>query len=102
MVLFLQTSKHSPDSCPIHNKTVNKIFKNYNAKLGALLKKHGMKMVGGWVLMPEHTTVMIFDVPDPNAMIKFMGEPEFMAWQSYQIVKTRPVATWEEVMKKLK
>jgi uncharacterized protein with GYD domain len=102
MVLFLQTAKHSPESCPMHNETVKKVFVNYNAKLGALSKKHGIKIVGGWAVTPEHTTVMIFDAPDPNAMMKFMGEPEAMTWQSYQVIKTRPVVAMAEVMKLLK
>jgi uncharacterized protein with GYD domain len=102
MVLFLQTAKHSPESCPMHNEIVKKIFVNYNAKLGALLNKHGIKLVGGWAITPEHTSVMIFDAQDPNAMMKLMVEPEVMAWQGYQIIKTRPIFAMEEVMKLLK
>jgi len=101
-MLFLQTAKHSPESCPRHNETVNKVFESFNANLGALLKKYGIKMVGGWALTQEHTMVMIFDAPDPNAMFNFMKDPETGAWQSYQIIKTRPVITMEAAMKMLK
>ena len=102
MVLFIQTAKHSPESCPRHNATMKKIYKNFNAKLGALTKKHGIKVVGGWAITQEHVTITIFEVPDPRSMIKFMSDPETSTWQSYQIIKTRPVVTLEEAMKMLK
>jgi uncharacterized protein with GYD domain len=81
---------------------MNKIFGDFNAKLGALSKKYGIKVVGGWAITQEHVIVMVFEAPDHTAMMKFMGDRETSAWQSHQIIKTRPVVTLEEAMKLLK
>lgn len=102
MVIFLQTAKHSPESCPRHNAEMKKIFGDFDAKLGVLLKKYGIKVVGSWTITQEHVTVTIFDAPDHTAMMKFMGDRETSEWQSHQIIKTRPVITFEEAMKLLK
>ena len=101
-MLYIQTAKHSPDSCPRHNAAMKKIYLDFNTKLGALLKKYGIKVVGSWVITQEHVSVMIFDAPDPTAMMKFMSDRETSDWQSHHIIKTRPVITIEEAMKLLK
>ena len=102
MVLFIQTAKHSPESCPRHNAAMKKVYDNFNAKMGTIFKKYGIKMVGRWAITQEHVMIMIFDVQDPGAMIKLMKDRETGDWQSHHIVKTRPLVTWEEAMKMLK
>lgn len=101
-MLFLQTARHSAESCPMHNEKVKKIMADLFAKMGPLSKKHGIKMVGGWASIPEHLTVMVYDAPSMEAMLKFSMEPEVMAWISHHTTETRPVMTIEEVMKLLK
>jgi uncharacterized protein with GYD domain len=102
MPLFLQTSKHSTESCPMHNEKIKKIYSDFMSKMGQLTNKHGIKVVGAWASMPEHLIVVVYDVPNPEAMLKFSMEPEVTEWLSYQTTENRPVKTMEEVMKLLK
>jgi hypothetical protein len=81
---------------------MNKIYMDFDAKLGTLTKKYGLKMVGSWAITQEHVTIMIIDAPDPGAMLKFMRDPGTSDWQSHHIIKTRPAVTLEEAMKMLK
>jgi uncharacterized protein with GYD domain len=86
----------------MHNEKVKKIYFGFVDKMGKLTKKHGIKVVGGWASMQEHLIVVVYDVPKPEAMLKFSMEPEVMEWLSYQTTETRPVKTIEEAMKILK
>ena len=86
----------------MHNETVKKTFKDFNENLQPLMQKYGIKIVGSWVSMPEHMTVIVYDVPNPDEMIKFMREPHIMGWQAYQTITNRPVSAFEDVMKMLK
>jgi len=68
MPLFLQTSRHSAESCPLHNEKVKKVFSSFNDKMGQLTKKHGIKVVGAWTSMPEHLIIVVYDVPNVKAL----------------------------------
>ena len=102
MPLFLQTATHSTESCPMHNEKAKKVFSDFMNKMGKLTKKHGIKVVGAWASMPEHLTVVVYDVPNAGAMLKFSMEPIVMEWLSYHTTENRPVKAVEEVMKLLK
>jgi len=101
-MLFLQTSKHAPESCPMHNEKTKKVLADFMAKMGQLAKKHGIKLVGSWTSMPEHLIVNVFDAPNMETLMKFLMEPEAMNWSAFNTTETRPVWTTEEAMKLLK
>jgi hypothetical protein len=86
----------------MHNEKVKKIVTDIMAKMGQLTKKHGIKVVGGWAAVPEHLSVMVFDAPSLEVILKFSMEPEVMAWMGYNTTETRPVMTLEETMKLMK
>lgn len=101
-MFFLQTARHTPESCPQHNEEARKVYNQFYSKLNDLMQKNGVKLVGGWVSTLEHLIVFVCDVQDPMAMMQFMREPEMMAWQSYQIMENRPVRMFDEAMTLLK
>jgi len=101
-MLFLQISKHSPESCPMHNEKAKKAAMDLMTKLGPLTKKHGIKLVGSWTSMPEHLIVNVYDAPNMETLMKLAMEPEAMIWSAYNTTETRPVMTIEETMKILK
>jgi hypothetical protein len=45
-------------------------------KLGGLEKKHGIKRVGVWTVIPEHLLVWVYEAPSSEALQKFSMEPE--------------------------
>ena len=102
MPLFLQTARHSTESCPMHNEKAKKANVDVMAKLEQLTKKHGIKVVGAWVSLPDHLLVMVYDAPNMEAMLKLQMEPEIMDWLGYNTTEFRPVITAEESMKLLK
>jgi len=86
----------------MHNEKVKKATVDLMAKMDQLLKKHGIKVVGGWHSAPDHFTVVVYDAPSMEALLKFSMEPEVRAYSSYHMTETRPVMTIEESMKLLK
>ena len=100
-MLFLQISKHAPESCPMHNEKVKKVTADLMAKMDQLTKKYEIKTVGGWNSMSDHSVVVVYDVPNFEALMKFSMEPEVTAWTGYNDIETKPVVTIEESMKLL-
>jgi len=101
-MLFLQISKHSIESCPMHNEIVSKVFKDSMAKMDQLLKKYGVKMVGGWAAMVEHTFAAVYEAPTMDALLKLASEPEMMKFNEYNMTELIPVMTLEESIKMMK
>ena len=58
MAIFLIVSRHSPENCPLNNEKMKTITLELPEKLGALEKKHGVKRIGAWTVIPEHLTVV--------------------------------------------
>ncbi len=98
-MLFLQTSKHAPESCPMHNEKAKKATVDLTAKMDELLKKYGIKIVGGWNAPSDHSVVVVYDVPSFEVLMKFSMEPEVMDWSGYNTTETKAVLTLEESTK---
>ena len=62
-------------------------------KMDKLLKKYGVKVVGAWTSIPEHTNIAVYDAPSMEAMFKFSMEPEVMAWLGYNTTELKPIMT---------
>jgi uncharacterized protein with GYD domain len=75
-MLFLQISRHSIESCPMHNEKVKKVYADSFPKMAQLMKKYGIKMVGGWAALWEHLYVAVCEAPNMEALTKLSMEPE--------------------------
>ena len=101
-MLFLQISKHTAESCPMHNEKVRKISEDLYNKSDKINKKYGIKVVGMWTSMPDHTMIAVFDAPSMEALLKQSMEPEIMAWMGYNTIETKPIMAIDEAMKLMK
>ena len=102
IMLFLQISRHSIESCPRHNEKVKKVFDDSTAKMESLLQKHGIKMVGAWAAVMEHLFVAVYDAPSMDALLRFSMEPEMMDFSIYNETQLQPIVTIQEAMKMMK
>jgi len=102
MPIFLQISKHNPESCPMHNEKAKKATVDLMMKMDELTKKHKIKIVGMWNSMPEHLVVVVVDAPNAEVLNKFGMEPEVMTWSGYNTTEIRQVITGEESLKLMK
>ena len=101
MPTFLMISRHSPENCPGFNEKARRTYKELFDKLPELLKKHGCKMVGRWVVTSEHLAVGVFEVPSLEAFQKLGNEPEIMAMGAFNTTEYKAAVSLEEIQQML-
>jgi hypothetical protein len=97
-MLFLQISKHAPESCPVNNEKSMKAWRALHAKWEQLIKKHGVKLIGGWHDTMNHRFVIVWD-GSFEKMMELSMEPEMMAFGAIHNNEFVPVTTLEESVK---
>ena len=102
MPTFLIISKHSPENCPMNNEKMKKLTLELPDKLGVLEKKHGIKRVGAWTVIPEHLLVWVYEAPTSEALQKFSMEPEMVKWMAWNTSEIKLAMSLEESNKLLK
>jgi uncharacterized protein with GYD domain len=71
----------------------------YMSKAAELMAKHGVKMVGSWVVHPEHLGVQVFEAPSFEAMQAFLMEPESVSLVNWSTMELKAAMTLEETWK---
>jgi uncharacterized protein with GYD domain len=99
MAIFIVTSQHSPDNCPIHNEKARKVMQERSPKLEEAIKKHGVKMIGGYVVMPEHKVYFIYDAPTSDDFGKAMAEQVVIQWMGENMTEIKRAWTLDEADK---
>jgi hypothetical protein len=102
MPIFLLTLRHTPENCPMFNEKAKKAYVEFFEKQGGLLKKHGIKTLGGWNVHTEHLSISVLEAPSLDVFNKFGMEPEVLALSAYETYEIRLVQSMEEAMKMLK
>jgi hypothetical protein len=96
-IIVLQ--RHSVENCPMNNERIKRMASEIMDKLPALTKKHGIKMVGSWVITREHLNISVYEAPSVDAFLKFQREPEILKWLSQHTTEIKVAMTREEAMK---
>ncbi|MCJ7608603.1 hypothetical protein MUP00_02895 [Candidatus Bathyarchaeota archaeon] len=98
MAIFIMISKHTAEDCPIHNEKMRKTFNEITTKAPEHWKKYGIKNLGTWTVIPEHTMYMVFDA-SAEAFQKCMMEPEMMLWLGLNTTEIKMAVTQEVTTK---
>ena len=101
MPIFILISKHSPENCSMFNAKARKVTLDYFGKSDELMKKHGIKALGGWNVHIEHVTIGVFEAPSFEAFEKFGMEPEIMALSEFETYEIKVATKLEEVAQML-
>ena len=102
MSIFLIISRHSAENCPLNNEKMKSMTLELPDILGGLEKKHGVKRVGAWTVVPEHLLVWVYEAPSSEALQNFSMEPEIVKWMAWNTSEIKLAMTLEESMKLLK
>jgi uncharacterized protein with GYD domain len=102
MAIILMIAKHAPENCPMFNEKTRKIFLEYDKKVGGLMKKHGIKNLGEYVVPNEHLIVGIYEATSSEVFNKFAMEPEIIVRGAFETAELKSAMSMEEVMKMLK
>lgn len=96
MPIFLIISRHSPENCPMNNEKMKELTLELPAKLGGLEKKHCVKRVGAWTVIPEHLLVWVYEAPSSEALQNFSLEPEMVKWMAWNTSEIKLAMSLEE------
>jgi L-rhamnose mutarotase len=102
MPTFLLIHRHSPENCPMFNKEARKIHLDIVDKMEAILKKHGIRMLGSWFALSEHTIYDVYDAPSLEAFERMSQEPEIARWSAYNTIEVKLVTAHEDAWAMLK
>ncbi|MGD0804964.1 MAG: hypothetical protein ABSA11_12930 [Candidatus Bathyarchaeia archaeon] len=94
--------KYSPENDSRFNEKVLKVTMDLMAKREGLLKKHGIKDLGLWLVPTEHLTIIVDEASSLDAFQKLLMEPEFVAINAYCSIETKVAITAEEAMKMMR
>jgi hypothetical protein len=64
--------------------------------LGDLEKKHGIKRIGVWTVIPEHLTVWVYEAPSSENLQKFSMEPDMIKWMAWNTNEIKLAMSLEE------
>lgn len=99
-MLFGIFAVHSPDACPLNNKTSKKTFLGLQPKLESNLKNfHVNKIVGFYMSVLEHEWIIIVDADNAHDIEKLCIE---VGISSMSTVKIVPMNHFSDTIKKLK
>lgn len=102
MATFIMISRHSPENCPAFNAKAKKAMMEYMGKEKELMKKYGVKELGGWFVPTEHLTFGVFEAPSLDAFMKFGMEPAVMALSEFETYEIKVAMSMEEATKMMK
>jgi hypothetical protein len=102
MPIFLIISRHTVENCPLNNEKMKKMTLELPAKLGILEKKHGVKRIGAWTVVPEHLLIWVYEAPGSDALQKFSLEPEMIKWMAWNTSEIKLAMNLEESLELLK
>ena len=79
-MLHMLIARHGPDTCPASQPDYREKYLPQFAQLGEIGKKHNVKVEGGWTNMPAHTTYILVDAPDAQAVCDLAADSQLMNW----------------------
>ena len=84
------------------NEEARKLWLEYISKFDELVKKHGIKRLGGWIVPTEHLSVGVFDAPSLEAFQSWSMEPLVLAFGAYETYEVKLAFSMEEAAQMLK
>lgn len=97
--LFGVFATHSPESCPMNNKTSKEIFMNIDSKLKSSVARFKVKrVVGFYMSVLEHQWIIILEAENAHDIESLCIESGI---SSYNTVKIVPLNDISVVMKRI-
>lgn len=99
-MLFGIFAVHSPESCPLNNRTSRKIFLEIESKMRKNLKKFNiLKVIGFYMSVLEHEWIIIVDAKNAHDIEKLCIE---VGISSISTVKIVPINDFRVAVKRIR
>ena len=102
MPAIIVLQRHSVENCPMNNEKMKKMALEIMEKVPALIKKHGIKMVGNWSVPQEHLSIIVYEAATLDVFLRFQMGPAVMKWVAQHTTEIKVAMTTEEAMKLLR
>ena len=100
IMLFGVFAMHSPESCPLNNKSSKKIFIELQAKMKSNLKKYNiLKIIGFYMSVLEHEWIIIMDAKNAHDIEQLCISVGISSMSTVKIVPMNDFATTVKKMK---
>jgi hypothetical protein len=100
MALFGIFATHSPESCPLNNKTSKDAMIGIDEKIKTITEKFHIRKIHGFYLsVLEHEWVIIVEADSPHEIETMCIEAGISAFNTVKIV---PLSNFDTVMKKVR
>lgn len=96
-MLFTAIAQHSPAQCPGYVKELYEQVSANMPKLPELAQKRSVNIMGMYVQLGTHKTIIVMDAPSYEAAEGLLDDAGLMAWNTIELAQAYPP---EEVMKK--
>ncbi len=100
-MLFLSIIRHGAAECAAHNEYYRKATLEAASQMEELAKKHGVKIVGYWSVHQKHFQVVVYDVPNYEALAAFAMEPPMKKISDMYDIDVWPAMTMQEMAQRL-
>ncbi len=94
-MLYMIVSTHTPDICPMVNRTSMEKMISATKRLPEVAKALGVTVQGSWTDMAAHTIYMLVDTPKAEALGQMGMELHMMDWNTSN---AHPVITMQEAL----
>ncbi len=101
MPIFIIISRHTPESCPVHNEVERKRSLEAFERMGEFAKKYEIKVLGDYAVMPEHTEYLILEGPN-ESFHRSMTEPYMVEYLSHYATDIKTATSVAEAMQQMK
>ncbi len=96
-MLFVAIAQHSPAQCPGYDKATNDSVSANMPKLPELAQKRRVNLVGMYVQMGSHKTIIVMDAPSYEAAEGLLDDAGLPGWNTIEMAQAY---TPEEAMKR--
>jgi hypothetical protein len=94
-MLHMVIATHSPESCPMANKSLREKIGANNQRVPEVMKKYNVTSSGSWTFIGGHLIYMMVDAANAHVVNQMLIELGIMEWNTVVI---NPVVTMQEAM----
>lgn len=96
MPLFVVTSTHTSDQCPMSNSKTRKLFQRTSTDRGRTSQKFGVKLLVGPIFSINHKSITVVEASKVESVMDMVNELRVPQWNS---VEVQPYMTAEDALK---
>jgi len=97
-MLYMLVVTHSPELCPMANKTVREKYLSYSKQMPEIAKSLGVTIQDGWTNELTHTSYQLVDAPNAHVIVQCLSKVHLLEWTR---VDVNPVYTRQEIAAQL-